>query len=292
MSKGIKRWRWVLVGVVLTALAWPSGALGFDNPEREFRETLRDDTPTKSLVIPCENGKYAVGGGVEIDDGFRDRVRLTSSYSLAYGGYFVAAEAANHTRSFDWKLTGFAICVDVESDDHFTVADQTYLTLDRFMAGASKPCPAGTIAYSAGARVTSPSFGTTNGLIGLQLLRTDRPMTIGRATARADIAEPTYRGGWRMNVSAVCMRGQGGARIAAAGLDPRNPRLATVSCSPDTIVGVGGGVSAPGFTDPGRTWLKALSPISAGLKTSLVEVTAPLAGGPIAWNTCVERDPV
>jgi hypothetical protein len=51
-------------------------------------------------------------------------------------------------------------------------------------------------------------------------------------------------------------------------------------------------VSAPGFTDPGRTWLKALYPITAGLKTSLVEVTAPIAGGPIAWNTCVERDPV
>jgi hypothetical protein len=55
------------------------------------------------------------------------------------------------------------------------------------------------------------------------------------------------------------MRGQGGARIAAAGLDSRNPRLASASRSPDTVVGVGGRVSAPGFTDPGRTWLKSRS---------------------------------
>ncbi len=204
----------------------------------------------------------------------------------------VSAEREFFLADFEWKLTGFAICADrdaLEDDDHRVSYPSTTVessSLTGFRAAASPRCPRGTVAYSAGARVSNAGFQSAFGLVGLQMVRTDAPMTIGRATARmipgaAGLGEP-----WYLTVQAVCAKPIGGPHVDAEGASSDDPRTASTACPASFFVhGAMGGSSAPGFTDAGFTWLKMIFPTSS-LKSTIEQMTGPNAGGPVAWATC------
>lgn len=279
-----------VAAVVALQTATPERALAIDGIERVPQTWERDDAAVKSLPIVCPPGKLALGGGVEIDDGFRDRVRLTQ-FEVLQGfdyAFFVRAESEFGTRAFQWSLTGFALCADRETlrDADYTIVNRTVEnpTSKRFMSSTSPTCPSGTVAYSAGARIENPGNSSVFGLIGLQLVRTDAPMSIGRGTARETDAGGGFPYDWTLDVSAVCAKRLGSPHVAAAGADPTDPHYATAKCGPEFVHGAGGGASAPGFSDPGPTWLKAIFPLS-GPKSLLVRTTG-TQYGPVAWATC------
>ncbi len=268
--------------------AAPERASAIAGLERVPSTTPRDSVAIKTLPIPCPSGKLAIGGGAEIDDGFRDKVHLTQ-FMAARNHFIVSAEREFLFADFDWKLEGYAICADqrvLEGPGHVVSYPSTTVessSLTGFRAAASPRCPSGTVAYSAGAAVGSP---TANGLIGLQMVRTDAPMTIGRGTARLIPGAAGLGGPWKLTVQAVCAKPIGGPHVDAEGARTDDPRIADTSCGASFFVhGAMGGSSGPGITDAGFTWLKMLFP-SSSLKTTIVQMTGSHAGGPVAWATC------
>lgn len=286
--------------VALTALAAiaglqaaaPERALAIAELERVYEtwepgSGLRDTDPFKQLVVECPDGKLAIGGGMEIDDGFRDKVHLTS-YTAARDYFYVSAEREFLFADFAWGLTGFAICADqdvLEDDDHAVSYPSTTVessSLTGFRPAASPRCPSGTVAYSAGA-----SLPYALGRIGLQMVRTDTAMTIGRGTGRMiPGAAGLSPQPWRLTVQAVCAKPIGGPHVDAEGASSDDPRTASTTCPASFFVhGAMGGSSRPGITDAGFTWLKMIFP-SSSLKSTIVQMTGPNAGGPVAWATC------
>jgi hypothetical protein len=286
-----------LAAVVGPQVAVPQPALAIPGLERVY-ETWgpNDETrgpanqPMKLMRVECPAGKLAIGGGVDIKDGFRDKVHLTR-YHAAEDSFYVSAEAELLDDSFDWTLIGFAVCAnqDTLEDNGYTYVQRTVQNPSSlgFQAGTSPSCPSGTVAYSAGGDVLPSKLGDVDvaGLVGLQMVRTDAPMSIGRATAR-EVSPGGYLKPWSLTTSVVCAKRLGGIHLDAEGADSTDPRYASSACGTNSFVhGAMGGSSGPGITDAGPTWLKMIFPISS-LKSIIVQMTGPQAGGPVAWATC------
>ena len=288
--------------VALTALAAiaglqaaaPERALAIAGLERVPKTSERDNFAGKSVTVECPDGKLALGGGMEIDDGFRDKVHLTEYRVVARDKFRVHAEREWGFTDFEWKLTGFAIGADedvLEDDDHVVSYPSTTVassSLTGFRAAASPRCPSGTVAYSAGAALSTNGTVFVFNRIGLQMVRTDSPMTIGRATARmipgAAGLPPSLP--WELTVQAVCAKPIGGPHVDAEGARSDDPRFADTACPASFFVhGAMGGSSGPGITSAGFTWLKMIFPTSS-LKSTIVQMTGSNAGGPVAWATC------
>jgi hypothetical protein len=244
-----------------------------------------------------------VGGGADVDDGGRGTVRLTSLMPLYIklienhvGRYYAEAESPGHDRSFPWSLHVYAICVD-----DFAVVD--YSVHDAFIHnGTSKKfdhveavCPSGTVAWGAGASVWglgADGGAIATGELGLQLVRTDHPLTIARATARESSAG--FEGPWRLLSRVVCAKRKTwtwrpapfGPLLEDRGLQADwalSQSPATGNRCPDGYYthGTGGGA---GTTDGGPVFLHAVRP-HADLRGVTAVMTTSITGVG-AYQTC------
>ncbi len=277
----------LIAGIAMLAtvqLAGPSDAHALPGLERAFEASNRDNTPFKSVPVDCPQGKLPIGGGFEIEDGFRNDVRLTQS--MPSGTRWVVSAAAPPNADYTWKLTGFAICADaarLRDLDYQPVANTVENPTSRVHLPGTASCPGGKVAYSAGGAVS-----VFDGSVGLQMMRTSGPMDIARATGREDAGHGGTLRTWKLTTWAVCARPDGGIHVEGEGPDPVDPSFAGSSCDLGSFLhGPGGGASGPNISDPGPTWLKMLFPTS-NLKELIVQMTHPntlIA----AHHTCATR---
>jgi hypothetical protein len=265
-------------------LAVPGDAHALPGLERASEQSNRDNARFKLVPVDCPSGTLAIGGGFNVDDGFRNDVRLTQSRPS--GAQWVVSAAAPPNADYTWKLTGFAICADAD-----TLRDLAYQpvsnTVENPASSVHLPgtasCPRGKVAYSAGG-----SVDVVDGSVGLQMMRTSGPMDIARATGREDSGHGGTLKNWKLTVWAVCAKPDGGLHVEGEGPDPVDPSFASSRCDLGTYVhGPGGGASGPNISDPGPTWLKMLFP-SSNLKELIVQMTHPNALL-AAHHTCATR---
>jgi hypothetical protein len=124
--------------------------------------------------------------------------------------------------------------------------------------------------------------------LGLQMVRTDGPLGIGRATARE--GANGYSGDWTLTSSAVCAKPLGSIH-AETDVAPRPlDTILSHSCGANEWTrGIGGGGA---LTDGGPVWLRTLAPVLDGTnlpKGVVVGMTGPLApaiGGVGVLHSC------
>ena len=269
----------IAAALPLTAAA-PAGAIqGLDVYWSDTAQPSHQ--PTQFAHADCPSGKHVVGGGGDVIG--RSDVRLTRLFP-AEGSpdhFQVIAQAPNVSPSGNpWTVDARAICADRAPLDarHYRIVedpDERINTSAQFQQTHAR-CPAGTVAYSAGADIQSP-----NGRVGLQLNRTSGPQDISRATAREDTG---YPGSWEVRSYAVCADPSGLGMHFEDTITP-GP-YAEHRCGGNyQLHGAGGG---GGLDDGGTSWLTRLEPDLIH-KTVQVEMTGPLLpsiGGMVAHAIC------
>jgi len=149
-----------------------------------------------------------------------------------------------------WQLKAYALCAPAASMQPYRIMQHTSTSSqDKFRTQTAK-CPAGQVAYWAGATTSNTSR------FGLQLVRTSGSLDMAHATARAFGAAVPEQ--WRLSTFAVCGPHKDG--IVAATRTTAGPYVG-VSCPEGTqqIHGAGGGL---GLSDGGTNWIRALRPAS------------------------------
>jgi hypothetical protein len=291
-ARGCRRGRRVAVLAALAAIAAgaslaaaaPAGAvLGL----QVYQGTSVDDTwPTKLARADCPASKHIVGGGGRVLG--RSDVRLTALMPISISEqpdpalpdrFHAIAQAPSLSQSGNaWRVVAYAICADrnfLDDRNYQIVPDANHLSSSAQFQRSAAVCPAGTVAYSAGANIESP-----NGRVGLQLNRTSGPQDISRATAREDTG---YTGSWKVRSYAVCAGSSGSMHFE----DTIAPgAFAEHRCGGSyQLHGPGGG---GGLTDGGPSWLTRIEPDTLHKKVT-VQLTAPLSpsiGGMVAHATC------
>jgi hypothetical protein len=269
----------IAAAIPLTA-AGPAGAIqGLD--VYWSATTQPSHQPTQSAFANCPSDKHVVGGGGGVIG--RSDVRLTRLLP-AEGSpdhFQVIAQAPNVSPSGGtWTVYARAICANraaLDARDYDIVEDPDELTnTSTQFQKTHAQCPAGTVAYSAGADIQSP-----NGRVGLQLNRTSGPQDISRATAREVSG---YTGSWEVRSYAVCANASGLGMHVEDTIKP-GP-YAEHPCSGNyQLHGAGGG---GGLDDGGPSWLTDLAPDLIH-KTVQVQMTGPLSpsiGGMVAHANC------
>lgn len=263
-------------------LATPEPAAAIYGLERTSDFSDQSDRPQKIVQAECSDGKYVVGGGGWVTDGGRNRVRLVAlmpGHSTQYGDSFTAvAEAPGLSESFTWKLAAYAVCADQRDLDDYSIESASINSKEQFKSTGAR-CPAGTVAWGAGAYVFGP-LGYGSGRLGLQLNRTSGPLDISRATARTDGA---YDQNWSLFSSAICARPTLSVRAENTGAP--GAEAAHYCTLGHRVHGVGGG---GGLADGGPVFLRKLYP-TTGLWAVQVELTGllyPSIGGMVASATC------
>jgi hypothetical protein len=278
-----------LTAVALLSLAGPAraqqpGPLGL---ERTFANSPSDDTPSKPATAYCSPGKRVVGGGAAIAEGGGHHVvRLVWLVPQHPGGslrdsFTARAESPSLLRGFDWRLTAYAICINQSATSSaYRIVPGLTAGPDAFKTAAAR-CPGGTVALGAGAAIHAGADRTGQGVIGLQLNRTSRPLDISRAAARISLS--SY-GAWALVSYAICDRPAGAIHVESSPVPGPGTAEATHFCaSPgDWVRGIGGG---GGLRDNGQAFLRELSP-SFDLKGVTVKMTAAPVGGTLAYHTC------
>ncbi|HYN93716.1 MAG TPA: hypothetical protein VES42_07685 [Pilimelia sp.] len=258
------------VGVQLAA-AKPAEAVS--GLIRVVSGSLFDSNPVKTANAVCPTGTVVIGGGGAINDlGFRT-VRLTAMVPVGGGlndFYRVTAMEPAGGFSLEWTVTAFALCAHPLPGLEI-VSRPTERTSGAFKHAIAR-CPSGKRVLGTG--------GDT-GLfpqVGLHLVRPDSPLTIGRASGRAD---PGFTAAWFMRAYAVCANAVPGQQNQARVV---NASTATVSCPAGTVVhGAGGG---GGIVDLGPFFLVGVVP-AADLRSVTATMTGtPNQGGMVAQATC------
>jgi hypothetical protein len=271
-------------------LAAPDTAAAISGLERKWESYgPRDREPVKLVQAECSAGKHVVGVGAVVDDGGQNDVRLVAVYPHSYGssyrdGATVVAEAPGLSRSYNWSVTGYAICASLSpSSNHQIVrSDLNVPSSGGPFVHTSARCPSGTVAYGAGASIgnAGPSpWGA--GRLGLQLNRTSGPLDISRAAAREEAGG--FSGSWWLSSFAICAKPYGG--IHAEGEVAPGAEASSTCAGPTYVHGIGGG---GGLTDGGPVWLRRIHP-RPGLRSIDVALTGPLyssVGGMVAHHTC------
>ena len=212
-------------------------------------------------------------------DGERKLGRLTA-LDPSPTGFRAEAESPDGDSIGNWRVFAYAVCADRDALESYQIVPR-----DRFDAQVFKdtraPCPPGTVAYGAGARVQIPGTGGADGRIGLQLNRTSGPLDISRATGRVDTRlDPV--GNWTLTSKAICAKRAGGIHVDG---NSSFGDSVSASCDTGTVHGPGGG---GGLTDGGLSWLYSIQPFN-NLKSVNARMTSPLnpsIGGMIAHFTC------
>ncbi|HWM07998.1 MAG TPA: hypothetical protein VNO82_01595 [Solirubrobacteraceae bacterium] len=272
------RWAVAACAAAIVGGAGASPAAAFPELDRRAEASLDTATGAKEVRAHCKAGWEVIGGGGFVDDHGRKHARLTGLMPRHdYGGsgdFFEArAETPYLGETFAWKLTAYAICVRTSAIDGYEIAWDfgEPARSSRFRTAAAR-CPAGKVAYGAGAGLVD-----ANGRVGLQLNRTSGPLDISRATARED---GSYDDDWRLGSVAVCAYPEGGIHAEDL-IDPGAD--ATMTCASGRIHGPGGG---GGLTDEGPGWLRKIYP-SGDLRSVQVGLTAKIASGDmIVHSTC------
>jgi hypothetical protein len=274
------------VGALQLAVADPAEAI--DGLTRRGHHGLKNNEPLKGASADCPAGMRVVGGGGSVDDGGRRAVKLIDLHPYSPGGgypdtFIAAAEAPHLTRSFEWRISAFALCAPSSSlRSYQIVGDYVYNSTSKPFEDHFVRCPAGTVAYSSGGFVSNGGVdgGLAGGELGLQMVRTSGPMDIARSTARETLG---YDKPWSLSTYAVCAQPQGDIHTDG-GLSQGS--TVTASCDPGYQVhGPGGG---GGLTDGGTSWLQKIYPHypPTGVDVALTKPLDPSIGGMIAHFTC------
>jgi hypothetical protein len=285
--------------VVLAAVAAVVGAVGLAAPEpadaipgltRKGHHGLMNNEPFKGVVAECPDGMRVIGGGGSVYDGGRRSVKLISLTPYSYSdeddlrdAFGAAAEAPHLTRSFEWRVSAYALCApDSSLRSHKVVGDYVSNSTSQPFVTASVRCPGGTVAYGSGAFVSTGGVGggLAAGEVGLQMTRTSGPMDIARAAARETLG---YGGAWSLSSYAICAEPQGDIHVEGA--LSQGPEVGA-SCPPGYQVhGPGGG---GGLIDGGTAWLQKIVPRypPTGVDVALTKPLNPSVGGMIAHFTC------
>ena len=287
----------LLALVALTALAAiaglqaavPDRAQAITGLERTYKSTDKDYEPAKVAIATCPNDKLVIGGGAQISDGNSDIARFTAlePRNTSPSSFWAVAQAVFNGQYEPWSLTAYAICADMEALDDYEIAVRTFDNPNsaNFLQ-ATAACPSETVAYSAGGGIRDYST-TFKGRIGLQMVRTDGALGIGRLTARENTPLDTPNP-WQLQARAVCAKPQQGIHVEGLGDLDGDQEVTSFCNDPSTYVhGAGGGASGPGITDAGRSWLKEIVP-SHALRSMRVKMAGPEAprGGVVAHHTC------
>ena len=286
----------VAVGLSLVAAA-PAAASHLGLERTGGFSDLSTGSP-KSVTAYCSEGKLAVGGGALIyEPNAEKRVRLTELHPIASledplrGAFEVTAEAPSNFSSNAWKLAAYAVCMNSSSLDRYKLIYHTEDPSSKtFQTSKTALCPSGTVAYGAGGGVYPDPYGSGSpGRLGLQMVRTDGAIGIGRATARED--EVGYGGTWRLFSAAICAEPAGAIHVE--GTTPSDPLATEAShrcgSSGDWGRGIGGG---GGLTDGGPVFLRELFPLTDGtgvpngVRVKLTGSLYPSVGGIAAHHTC------
>jgi hypothetical protein len=233
--------------VVLAAVVAVVGAVGLAAPEpaeaipgltRKGHHGLMNNEPFKGVAAECPDGMRVIGGGGSVNDGGRRSVKLISLTPYSYSpdddipdAFGAAAEAPHLTRSFEWRVSAYALCAPESSlRSHKVVGDYVSNSTSQPFVTASVRCPGGTVAYGSGA------FVSTGGVGGGLAAGGGRPATV------SDVGADGHRAGrgprdprlWRRMVPELLrdMRGaprrhpRGGRSVAGLrGSAARAPRL-------------------------------------------------------------------
>jgi hypothetical protein len=264
--------------------------------------TERTSDDVKQLSEGCDDS-YALGAGIKIDDGGRNRVRVTKMRPNVggwpnYSGFFsFRAETMNRER-FPWTMRVYVVCAPRESLAGYSIKTGFVVngTSQRFDAVEAR-CPSGKVAWGSGAEVFltgAPGVDPPTGQLGLQLMRTDGAMRIARATARESTTG--YPGQWGLASFAICAQpkvyvlppGFGAPMLTNSGVHTEygaaGTTVSTDRCDDAGAYthGLGGGA---GTTDSGPAWLRDIEP-HFDLKGVTVRMTGTPTTGVAAQQSC------
>ncbi len=256
---------------------------------RKGHHGLMNNEPFKVAVSKCPDGMHVVGGGGEVNDGGRKSVKLIGLFPFSPGSssnvpdrFTAYAESPHLTRSFDWRVSAYALCAPKSSlASHEIIAEFVTNNASAPFVTAFARCPAGTVAYGSGAAVSTVGGASpASGEVGLQMTRTSGPMDIARSAGRETLG---FDKPWNLSSYAICAAPQGDIHIEGA-----ISQGAEVSGSCPTgfqIHGPGGG---GGLIDGGTSWLQQIRPHypPTGVDVSLTKPLDPAVGGMIAHFTC------
>lgn len=271
-----------------------------------MRLELQNDNESPKVVLAfcSSSNKVVIGGGGLINSGDARLTELQPTSSF----FIVAAERPfNLIDQTQWPLFAYAICMnrsafrDANGREHYTIIGGGPAPSSKTFQTAMTPsCPSGTVAYSAGGQIStcrsaegSSCTPSGAGHMGLQLVRNDGRLGIGRATAREDVAG--FSGNWTVASFAVC------ATPLASGVDtkihaedtiPPDPLATTArhTCSGNFwLRGIGGG---GGLIDGGPAFLRQFAPsdfrngVPKGMVVSLTRALNRSVGGMVAHPSC------
>lgn len=274
-----------IVGAVQLTVAEPADAI--PGLTRKGHHGLMNNEPSKHAFAKCPDGMRVLGGGGEVNDGGRRSVKLVALIPYSPGGgipdHFGAfAESPHLTRSFDWRVSAYALCAPASSvGSHEIVGEFVSNNASAPFVTASAPCPSGTVAYGSGAMVsTVGGGGLASGEVGLQMTRTSGPMDIARSAGRETLgfAEP-----WSLGSYAICAQPQGDIHVEGA--LSQGAEVGASCPSGYQVHGPGGG---GGLIDGGTAWLQKIRPRypPTGVDVALTKPLNPSVGGMIAHFTC------
>ncbi|HEU5109234.1 MAG TPA: hypothetical protein VFT95_11885 [Micromonosporaceae bacterium] len=204
---------------------------------------------TRTVKVDCPSGQRVLGGGGWANDNGARTVMLTELRPIRAGLDSFQASAVEPTRGFSasWQLNVYAICAPAPAGHEIREASTS--SGSPTFAGVDARCGSGRRAIQAGARITTSTPGT----VALHMVRTDGPLTIGRATAR----ETTSSGvTWSLTAYVVCVSGVPNQHVegqVSAGPD------ALMGCRSGRLHGIGGG---GGLYDMGPYWIQGVVPNS------------------------------
>ena len=277
----------IQLGLQLTTATPAAAKLGL---AKATAVSATDSVSPKIVTARCTGGRIAVGGGAAAVPGTfagLDRLMLTALapfHDSSGGGFTAMAFERQPGLADSWSLYAYALCADPGYDPEI-VSTTTNPSSARFQATAAGPCPDGKRVLGTGSQVSY-----TGGAVGLQLNRSDGPMTISRSTAREDSAG--YAGSWSLTSYAVCAR-PAGQVTPAPGTLVSGTTVGDFTCPltpvprhgyvPTYVTGVNGG--GPLTDTAGATFLRVLHPEDT-LRGVEVAMTSPPAGGMVVGAIC------
>ena len=110
-----------IVGSVQLAVAEPADAI--PGLTRKGHHGLMNNEPFKVAISKCPDGMHVIGGGGEVNDGGRRSVKLIGLFPYSPGSsnpdvpdqFTAYAESPHLTRSFDWRVSAYALCAPKSS---------------------------------------------------------------------------------------------------------------------------------------------------------------------------------
>ncbi len=291
-SRRTRRWR---VAAAVAALAVSQVALQLGaapsasaSAEKITAVSATNSVSPKVVTAHCPEGESIIGGGgTAAPSTFAGLSALMLTGLVPFhnsdgDGFTAVAFERQPGLADNWSLYAYALCGTPVNPVEI-VSATTDPSSARFTATAAA-CPSGKRVLSTGALVNF-----TNGAVGLQLNRSDGPLTISRATAREDAAG--YDGYWSLTSYAVCVRPIGQINRGTVVFDsavgnftcPLTP-VPRHGYVPTFVTGVNGGA---GLTDgAGAVFLRVVYPAD-NLRDVTVAMTGIPANGMAVGAICV-----